>query len=121
MYTTFGDSFFSTNRKNRTSCEKLKGLCQGCTLKIAPEEELRSYEVSALFTSILVNTALVFMKEIPTNDVTLKNRIPLSPKEITKLLELCLNVHIFLIKISTTSKFMVLPWDIRSRQLSVTC
>ena len=60
-------------------------------LKTAAEEELRSYGVSALFTSVLrVDRALVIIKDRLANDVTLKNRTPRLPEEITKLLKLCL-------------------------------
>ena len=36
-----GNSFVSTSRKNRTSCEK-DFAKEVCKLKIAPEEEMRS-------------------------------------------------------------------------------
>ena len=70
------------------------------------KEELRSYNVS----SIQVDKALVVIKDRFVSDVTLKNRRPLSPEEITKLLVLCLKcTYFFSFKIRTTSKFMVQP------------
>ena len=85
-------------------------------LKTAPDEELRSYNVS----SVQVDKALVVIKVNLVNDVTLKNRTLLSPEEITKLLELYLKCTYFFLQNQYTSKFMVQPWDLSCRRLSVT-
>ena len=81
-------------------------------LKIVPEEELRLYDASALFTSAPVDSTLVVIKDILINDVTLKIRTPLSPEKILNYWSYVLIVHIFLLKISTTSRFMGLPRDL---------
>ena len=45
-------------------------------LKIGPDEELKSYDVSALFTSIQVNTALIVIKKRLEDGTILKERNP---------------------------------------------
>ena len=62
---------------------------------IAPEEELRSYDVSSLFTTVTVDRAVVVIKDRLANNFTLKNRTPLLPEKITKILELCLKCTYF--------------------------
>ena len=66
-------------------------------LKVGPDEELRSYDVSALFTSVPVDKALEIIRRRLTEDVTLSNRTPLSPDDIIAVLEICLkgtyNLH----------------------------
>ena len=56
----------------------------------APGEGLRSYDVSALFTSVPVDTALGVIKDLLEKDPTLKDRTVLPVKDITLLLEFCL-------------------------------
>ena len=67
-------------------------------LKVGPDEELRSYDVSALFTSVPVDKALEIIRRRLTEDVTLSNRTPLSPDDIIAMLEKCLKGTYFLYK-----------------------
>ena len=67
-------------------------------LKVGPDEELRSYDVSALFTSVPVDKALEIIRRRLTEDVTLSNRTPLSPDDIIAVLEKCLKGTYFLYK-----------------------
>ena len=64
-------------------------------MRVGPDEELRSYDVSALFTSVPVDRALTYIKERLENDDTLKDRTPLSPDDIIKLLGVCLKCTYF--------------------------
>ena len=66
-------------------------------LKVDPDEELRSYDVSALFTSAPVNKAMVIIRRLE-EDENLNKRTPLSPNDIITLLEKCLNYTYFLHK-----------------------
>ena len=66
------------------------------TLQVAPDEELRSYDVSALFTSVPVDKALVLIHKKLEEDDTLKDRTPMAPKDVVTLLGLCLNCTYFL-------------------------
>ncbi|XP_068739082.1 uncharacterized protein [Montipora capricornis] len=66
------------------------------TLQVAPDEELRSYDVSALFTSVPVDKALVLIHKKLEEDDTLKDRTPMAPKDVVTLLSLCLNCTYFL-------------------------
>ena len=51
-------------------------------IKLEDDEEIRSYDVSALFTSVPVDKALDIIKTRLTNDPTLKDRSTLSPEDI---------------------------------------
>ncbi|XP_033112260.1 uncharacterized protein LOC117113123 [Anneissia japonica] len=62
---------------------------------IAPGEELRSYDVSALFTSVPNDKALVVIKERLEEDVTLKERTSLQPCDIIRLVDFCLKCTYF--------------------------
>ncbi|XP_068748853.1 uncharacterized protein [Montipora capricornis] len=61
------------------------------TLQVAPDEELRSYDVSALFTSVPVDKTLVLIPKKLEEDEILKIRTPMAPKDVVTLLGLCLN------------------------------
>ena len=65
-------------------------------LSVGPDEELRSYDVSALFTSVPVDKALVVIGKKLEEDTTLSERTPLSPSDIITLLGLCLKCTYFL-------------------------
>ena len=66
-------------------------------LKVDPDEELRSYDISALFTRLPVNKAMVIIRR-RLEDENLNKRTPLSPNDIITLLETCLNCTYFLHK-----------------------
>ncbi len=59
-------------------------------LKVKPDEELRSYDVSALFTSVSVDKVLVKIHRKLHDDTTLSERTSLTLHDIVGLLELCL-------------------------------
>ena len=73
-------------------------------LKVGSDEELRSYDVSALFTSFPVDKAMDIISRKLEEDESLSNRTPLSPNDIIPsppppiLLEKCLNCTYFLHK-----------------------
>ena len=60
------------------------------SLKVGPEEELRSYDVSALFTSVSADKALEIIRIRLRDDITLPNRTPLSPDDVIAVLDKCL-------------------------------
>ena len=55
--------------------------------RVEVDQELRSYDVMALFTSILVDKALDVIKKCLEKDSMLKER---APPDVVNLLELCL-------------------------------
>ena len=57
---------------------------------LAPGKCLSSYDVSAMFTSVPVDPALVVIKGLQEKDPTLKDRLVLPVKDIILLLEFCL-------------------------------
>ena len=59
-------------------------------IRIKPDEELHSYDVSALFTSVLVNKALNVIRETLEEDQTLRDRTHLALDDIIQLLSICL-------------------------------
>ena len=54
-------------------------------IRIEPDEELWSYDVSALFTSVPVDKALNVIRETLEEDWTLSDRTPLAPGDIIQL------------------------------------
>ena len=66
------------------------------SLKVSPEEELRSYDVSALFKSVPVDKALDIIRRRLQEDITLSNRTPLSPDDVIAVLDKCLKGTYFL-------------------------
>ena len=68
------------------------------SLKVGPEEELRSYDVSALFTSVPVDKALEIIRKRLQDDITLPNRTPLAPDDVIAVLDKCLKGTYFLYK-----------------------
>ena len=67
------------------------------SLKVGPDEELRSYDVSTLFTSVSVDKAMDIIRR-KLEDESLSTRAPLSPNDLIMLLEKCLNCTYFLHK-----------------------
>ena len=65
-------------------------------IRIELDEELRSYDVSALFTSVPVDKALDVIREKLEEDQTLRDRTPLIPGDIIRLLSLCVKCTYFL-------------------------
>ena len=59
-------------------------------ITLAPGECLRSYDVSALFTSVLVDPALNIIRDLLDKDRTLKERTVLAVSDIILLLGFCL-------------------------------
>ena len=66
---------------------------ESCEIKLHPDEELLSYVVSALFTSVPIDKALVVIKEKLEEDDTLSGRTLLEPDDIIRLLGLCLKLN----------------------------
>ena len=67
------------------------------SLKVGPEEELRSYDVSALFTSVPVDKALEIIRKRLQEEITLPNRTPLLD-DVIGVLDKCLKGTYFLYK-----------------------
>ena len=59
------------------------------------DEELRSYDVTALYTSVPIDKALTVIKHRLEEDSTFRNRTALSPQDCIKLLDICLNCTYF--------------------------
>ena len=59
-------------------------------ITLAPGECLSSYDVSALFTSVLGDPALNIIKDLLEKDHTLKDRTVMAVSDIILLLEFCL-------------------------------
>ena len=54
-------------------------------IKLGPDEELRCYDVSALFMSVLITKALELIRLKLEEDNTLSERTPLEPDNIIRL------------------------------------
>ena len=67
-------------------------------IKLDPEEELQSYEVSKLFMSVPMNKVLEVITVKLEEDNTLRERTPLEPDDIIWRLGLCLNCTYFLFR-----------------------
>jgi len=65
-------------------------------LEVPPGQKLVSYDVTALFTSVPINKALIAIIKKLEGDTTLPSRTELNIEQITELLELCLNTTYFL-------------------------
>ena len=100
------------NSKEFAECVKL--------LKVGPEEELRSYNVLVLFTSVPVDKALEIIWRRLQECITLSNRTPLSPDDVIAKLDKCKKGTYFLCQGNTTSRSMALLWVHKSHQWCVT-
>jgi hypothetical protein len=65
-------------------------------IKLSPEDTIVSYDVTALFTCIPPEDALVVAKDYLGKDNNLRERTPLSPFQLIQLLRLCLETTYFL-------------------------
>ena len=65
-------------------------------IRIEPDEELQSYDVSALFTSVPVDKAVELITEKLEEDQTLRDMTLLAPDDIIRLLSLYLKCTYFL-------------------------
>ncbi|XP_033108664.1 uncharacterized protein LOC117110160 [Anneissia japonica] len=63
--------------------------------RVEEDEELRSYDVTALFTSVPVDKSLEIIHTRLQNDPTLNNRTTVTPQQIIKLLKVCLRCTYF--------------------------
>ena len=76
-------------KNSKEFVDKLKGE------SVEKDEELRSYDVTALLTCISVDKALVLIREHLEKDSMLKDRTPLEPSDVVNLLELYLRCTYF--------------------------
>ena len=64
-------------------------------ITLVPGEFLSSYDVSALFTLVPIDTALILIKDLLEKDPTLKDRTVMGVNDIILLLEFCLKSTYF--------------------------
>ena len=76
----------------RNSSDFVKGLRD---LKLEENEEMRSYDVTALFTRVPFDKALTIIRTKLENDTSLKDRTMMAPEDIIQLLSMCLNCTYF--------------------------
>ena len=79
-------------------------------INLAPEECLSSYDVSTLFTSVPVDPALKFIKDLLEKKPTLKERTVLPVEDITLLLSFVSITHTFLSTASSMNRLRVWLW-----------
>ena len=63
--------------------------------RVEEDKELRSYDITALFTSVPVDKALTVIQARLEQDNTLGDKTNLSAKQVTKLLKVCLKCTYF--------------------------
>jgi len=63
--------------------------------RVEPDEVLRSYDVTALFTSVPVDKALDIISQRLVTDTTLRQRSSLKPSHVISLLKVCLDCTYF--------------------------
>ena len=77
----------------------VKNSAQFCQVikdfRVEHDEELRSYDVSALFTSVPVDKAVHIIQRKLEDDPLLPERTKLTPANVARLLEFCLNCTYF--------------------------
>ena len=86
--------------------------------RVEDDEELRSYDVTALFTSVPVDKALYVIQSRLGSDKTLCDCTRLSQKQVVKLVEVCLRCTYFVYNGTFTSKSMGRRWDLQFPPLS---
>ena len=59
-------------------------------VRLSEDEELVSFDVQSLYTSLPVQRALSVVREVLEKDDTLSDRTPLTAEEVTGLLKICL-------------------------------
>ena len=64
-------------------------------LEVPPGQKLVSYDVSALFTSVLINEAIPVVRSKLEDDPTLPDRCSLDVSQLSTLLEMCLSSTYF--------------------------
>ena len=74
---------------SQTFAESIKGE------RVEDDEELRSYDVTALFTSVPIDKALKVIQSRLEKDSSLKDRTRFSASQVIKLLEVCLRCTYF--------------------------
>ena len=79
-------------------------------MKLEEGECLTSYDVSALFTSIPISSALDIINNKLQDDTDFHNRTKMSTHNIIELLDFCLKNTYFIFQGCSTNKSKVQPW-----------
>ena len=79
-------------------------------ITLAPGECLCSYDVSSLFTSVPVDSALITIRDLLDKDHTLKERTVLAVNDIILLLEFCFKNTTSPSKTSSMNRLRMQPW-----------